>query len=104
MDNIDEVLEELISTIERNSFDNKATIGNVKLWAKSWRREAKELKSDLIHNVICFLVKTAIEENKWRVEDDNELGGDEASEMIDTFKDKISKELKVIGIDIANCI
>tara|TARA_R110000787_G_scaffold7178_1_gene24684 strand:+ start:9973 stop:10317 length:345 start_codon:yes stop_codon:yes gene_type:complete len=51
MDNIDEVLEELISTIERNSFDNKATIGNVKLWAKSWRREAKELKSDLLNPV-----------------------------------------------------
>tara|TARA_R110000751_G_scaffold132459_1_gene234965 strand:- start:805 stop:1056 length:252 start_codon:yes stop_codon:yes gene_type:complete len=47
-----EVLEELISTIEKNSFDNKATIENVQLWAKSWRREAKELKSDSIHNAI----------------------------------------------------
>ena len=52
MDNIEQVLEELISTIERNSFDNKATIGNVKLWAKSWRREATELKSDLLNPVI----------------------------------------------------
>lgn len=30
---------ELISTIERNSVDNKAEIHNVKLWAKSWREE-----------------------------------------------------------------
>lgn len=34
--------EEIITTIENNSKDNKATINNVKLWAKSWREE-KEL-------------------------------------------------------------
>lgn len=31
--------EEIISTIENNAEDNKATISNVKLWAKSWREE-----------------------------------------------------------------
>ena len=34
--------EEIITTIENNAEDNKATISNVKLWAKSWREE-KEL-------------------------------------------------------------
>ena len=34
-----EGLEEMISTIERNAVDNRATIENVKLWAKSWREE-----------------------------------------------------------------
>ena len=34
-----EGLEEMISTIERNAVDNRATIVNVKLWAKSWREE-----------------------------------------------------------------
>lgn len=33
------VLEELIQTIERNAIDNKSTISDVKLWAKSWRKE-----------------------------------------------------------------
>lgn len=33
------VFEDLISTIEKNSVDNKATIENVKLWANSWRDE-----------------------------------------------------------------
>ena len=33
------IFEELISTIERNSVDNKADITNVELWAKSWRSE-----------------------------------------------------------------
>ncbi len=31
--------EDLITTIENNAIDNKATISNVKLWAKSWREE-----------------------------------------------------------------
>jgi len=31
--------EEIITTIEKNSKDNKATITNVELWAKSWRKE-----------------------------------------------------------------
>jgi len=35
-----EILEDLISTIERNAIDNKATIQNVELWAKSWRDES----------------------------------------------------------------
>ena len=34
-----EGLGEMISTIERNAVDNRATIENVKLWAKSWREE-----------------------------------------------------------------
>ena len=33
------VFEDLISTIERNAVDNKITISNVNLWAKSWREE-----------------------------------------------------------------
>ena len=33
--------EEIITTIENNAEDNKATISNVKLWAKSWREEKK---------------------------------------------------------------
>ncbi len=36
-----DTFEELIETIERNSVDNKVTITNVKLWAKSWRDERK---------------------------------------------------------------
>jgi hypothetical protein len=36
-----DTFEELIETIERNAVDNKATITNVKLWAKSWRDERK---------------------------------------------------------------
>ncbi len=31
--------EEIIMTIENNAENNKATISNVKLWAKSWREE-----------------------------------------------------------------
>ena len=34
-----EGLGEMISTIERNAVDNRATIENVKLLAKSWREE-----------------------------------------------------------------
>ena len=34
-----DIIEDLIQTIERNAVDNKATITNVKLWAKSWREE-----------------------------------------------------------------
>ena len=36
-----DTFEELIETIERNAVDNKVTITNVKLWAKSWRDERK---------------------------------------------------------------
>ena len=41
-----EVLENLISTIEKNSTDNKATITNVRLWVKSWREELKKVKNE----------------------------------------------------------
>lgn len=34
-----DIFEDLIQTIERNAVDNKATITNVKVWAKSWREE-----------------------------------------------------------------
>jgi hypothetical protein len=37
--NLKTVLEDLITTIEKNSVDNIATISNVKLWAEAWRRE-----------------------------------------------------------------
>ena len=66
--------------------------------------KGKDNKPCNIKRVICFLVQTDVDETTWRVAAANELGGDEANEMIDSFKDKISKELKVIGIDIANCI
>jgi hypothetical protein len=36
-----DTFEELIETVERNAVDNKVTITNVKLWAKSWRNERK---------------------------------------------------------------
>ena len=35
----DEILEDLIQTIERNAIYNQAQITNVKLWADSWREE-----------------------------------------------------------------
>lgn len=35
--------EDLIQTIERNAVDNKSTISDVKLWAKSWREEMKPI-------------------------------------------------------------
>lgn len=34
-----DLFEELIQTIENNAVDNQSTITNVKLWAKSWRKE-----------------------------------------------------------------
>ena len=42
-----DIIEDLIQTIERNAVDNKATISNVELWAKSWR---EELNGTLIGN------------------------------------------------------
>lgn len=43
------VFEDLIQTIEKNAIDNKATISNVKIWAKSWRDEfAVGLKNELL--------------------------------------------------------
>ena len=52
------VFEELISTIERNSVDNQATITNVKLWAKSWREEMysnqDQVKNDSINNRLDY--------------------------------------------------
>jgi len=44
-----EVFEDLIQTMERNTIDNKSTISNVKLWAKSWRKEM-EIMSEQITN------------------------------------------------------
>lgn len=41
-------LEDLVSTIERNAIDNKAEITNVKLWADSWRREFTDKLEELI--------------------------------------------------------
>ena len=41
-----DTLEKLIQTIEKNAKDNKATISNVKLWAKSWRKEAEIYKKE----------------------------------------------------------
>lgn len=39
MTKAEEIFEELISTIEKNAVDNKASISNVELWAGSWRNE-----------------------------------------------------------------
>jgi hypothetical protein len=36
-----DTFEKLIQTIEKNAVNNKATILNVALWAKSWRAERK---------------------------------------------------------------
>lgn len=47
-----EVLESLISTIEKNSTDNKATITNVDLWVKSWREELKHVNNSVLDDVI----------------------------------------------------
>lgn len=41
-----DVFEDLIRTIERNAVDNKTTITNVKLWAKSWREELNATRID----------------------------------------------------------
>jgi len=50
-----EVLENLISTIEKNSTDNKATITNVDLWVKSWREELSKVNNSVLDDVINFL-------------------------------------------------
>ena len=50
--------EEIITTIENNSEDNKATITNVELWAKSWREE-RELALTLygvVKSSYCYAV------------------------------------------------
>lgn len=47
-----EVLESLISTIEKDSTDNKATITNVDLWVKSWREELKHVNNSVLDDVI----------------------------------------------------
>lgn len=39
---MENTLEDLVSTIERNAIDNKAEITNVPLWANSWREDFKE--------------------------------------------------------------
>ena len=46
-----EVLENLISTIEKNSTDNKAIITNVDLWAKSWREELNQVNDSVLDEV-----------------------------------------------------
>jgi len=46
--NVENILEDLVSTIERNAIDNKAEITNVKLWANSWRREFTDKLEELI--------------------------------------------------------
>jgi len=45
---MENTLENLVSTIERNAIDNKAEITNVKLWADSWRREFTDKINELI--------------------------------------------------------
>ena len=40
-----DTFEKLIQTIEKNAINNKATILNVALWAKSWRKE-RELQKN----------------------------------------------------------
>jgi hypothetical protein len=50
MKTIEQLFEELISTIENNSVDNKAEITNVKLWASSWR---EELRQSLVSSSVC---------------------------------------------------
>jgi hypothetical protein len=50
-----EILQDLISTIEKNSTDNKATITNVDLWAKSWKEELKKVNNSALGDVINFL-------------------------------------------------
>jgi hypothetical protein len=45
---MENTLEDLVSTIERNSNDNKAEITNVKLWADSWRREFTDKINEFI--------------------------------------------------------
>lgn len=46
-----EVLENLISTIEKNSTDNKATITNVDLWVKCWREELNKVNNSVLDDV-----------------------------------------------------
>ena len=45
---MENTLEDLVSTIERNSNDNKAEITNVKLWADSWREEFRDKINELL--------------------------------------------------------
>ena len=45
---MENTLEDLVSTMERNAIDNKAEITNVKLWANSWRREFTDKLEELI--------------------------------------------------------
>lgn len=49
-----EVFENLISTIEESADENnEAVITNVKLWAKSWRREMEtEVNNGVLDDVI----------------------------------------------------
>jgi len=46
-----EILQDLISTIEKNSTDNKATITNVDLWVKSWKEELKKVNNVVLDDV-----------------------------------------------------
>lgn len=45
---MENTLEDLVSTIERNCKDNKAEITNVKLWADSWREEFRDKINELL--------------------------------------------------------
>ena len=45
---MENILEDLVSTIERNCKDNKAEITNVKLWADSWREEFRDKINELL--------------------------------------------------------
>ena len=47
-----EVLENLISTIEKKSTDNKAIITDVGLWVKSWREELKQVNNGVLDDVM----------------------------------------------------
>ena len=50
-----EILQDLISTIEKNSTDNKATITNVDLWVKSWRKELNKVNNVVLDGVSVSL-------------------------------------------------
>ncbi len=49
---MESILERLIQTIEKNAIDNKATITDVKLWAKSWRNEMQTEQKLNKHDVM----------------------------------------------------
>lgn len=51
----EEVLENLISTIKKKSTDNKATITNVDLWVKSWRKELNKVNNVVLDGVSVSL-------------------------------------------------